>query len=277
MFVLNFQIGGQDACAADWQEFFDTIGKLTELRSLSVRISPNSVDIPYHQQISAGCPFLRSLRVRGQETIAADLVRDLGRKITSLVISCSFTEHSVALIQALTSCGTVEEVTLPCSMVGAIGHLHSLKSLKLIADHGPGFVEEAVISAGSVLWQVERLEVCSSRNQVTPDPGMNRCMAMIATQLKNCKYVDLRGLHIIDEFLSEFINEAKKVQYYELCCRIYHLLELEKIESVATVRAVLDSSYMSVPYVINTVNRLRAHPKKKFYIFNFHFKLTKMP
>lgn len=187
-----------------------------------------------------------------------------------MVISCSFTEHSVALIQALPACETVEEVTLPCSMIGAIGHLHSLKSLKLIADHGPGFVEEAVISAGAVLRQVERLEVCSSRNQVAPDLGMNRCMAMIATQLKSCKYVDLRGLHIVDEFLSEFINEAKKVQYYQLSCRIYHLLQLEKIESVVSVRADLDSSYMSVPFVINSVNRLRGHARKKFYVF-FHY------
>lgn len=250
--------------------FFDTIGMLSDLRSLSVRISPNSTDIPYHKQISAGCHLLRSLRVRGQETIASELVRDLGGVVSSLVISCSFAEHSHELIQALSACSAVREVTLPCCMIGAVAHLRSLQSLKLIADHGPSALDEAVLAASLTLHKIEKLEVCTSRNQIAPELGMNRCIALISRHLKNCQYVDLRGLHTLDEYLSEFINEAKRVQCYELVCKVYHLLQLEHLENVATVRAVLDTQGMSVPFVINTVNRLRTHPKKSFYI-HFHY------
>lgn len=264
------QVGGQDTTPDDWRQFFDTIGTLSDLRSLSVRISPNSVDIPYHKQISAGCRALRSLRVRGQETIASDLVRDLGSVVASLVITCSFTEQSHELIQALSACSAVEEVTMPCSMVGAVSRFPSLLSLKLIADHGPSSLEDAVLAGSSALQKIEKLEVCTSRNQVAPDLGMNQCIALIAKHLKSCKSVDLRGLHTLDEYLSEFINEAKKIQRYELCCRVYHLLQLELMENVNTVRAVLDSQGMNVPYVVNAVNRLRAHPRKAFHIY-FHY------
>lgn len=267
--TLDLQVGGQNAKPDDWRQFFDMIGMLSELRSLSVRISPNSTDIPYHKQISAGCRALRSLRVRGQETISSDLVRDLGSLVSSLVITCSFTEQSHELIQALSACSAVEEVTMPCSMVGAVARFPSLLSLKLIADHGPSSLEQAVLAGSPALQKIEKLEICTSRTQNAPDLGINQCIALIAKHLKNCKSVDLRGLHTLDEYLSEFINEAKKIQRYELCCRVYHLLQLEQMESVNTVRAVLDSQGMNVPYVVNAVNRLRAHPRKTFHIY-FH-------
>lgn len=268
--VLDLQVGGQDARPLEWQEFFDTIGKLTDLRSLSVRISPNSLNIPYHGQISVGCPLLRYLRVRGQEAISAALIRDLGKKVTTLVLSCSFGELSSTLIEALQTCEAVEDMTLPCSLVGAIGHMHSLKALKVIADHGPTFVDEAMGLAGPVLRHVESLEVLASRNQISPDFGMNKTISAMASHLKNCKYVDFRCLHTVDEFLSEFIHEARKVEHYKLCCRIYHLLQIEQIESVRTVRALLDSTYNRVPYVLDNMNRLRELTNKKFTIV-FHF------
>lgn len=263
-------MGGQDAQPDDWREFFDTIGSLSDLRSLSVRISPVLPDIPYNKQISAGCRALRSLRVRGQECLASDLVRDLGGIVSSLVLSCSFDEHSHKLIDALSTCTAVKELTLPCCMIAAVSHLRSLQSLKLIADHGPSAIDDAVLSACLTLQKIEKFEVCTSRTQSSPDLGMNRCVSLIARHLKNCHTVDLRGLRTLDEYLSEFINEAKTVQSYELICKVYHLLQLEQLESVRTVRAVLNTQGMGVPFVINTVNRLRAHPKKTFYL-HFHF------
>lgn len=268
--TLDLQVGGQDAQPEDWNEFFDTIGTLSDLRSLSVRISPVLPDIPYAKQISAGCRALRSLRVRGQECLAADLVRDLGGIVSSLVISCSFDEHSHKLIQALSMCTAVKELTLPCCMIAFVSHLRSLQTLKLIADHGPAAIDDAVLSACPTLQKIEKFEVCNSRTQNAPELGMNRCVSMVARHLKNCHSVDLRGLRTLDEYLSEFINEAKTVQSYELVCKVYHLLQLEQLENVRTVRAVLDTQGMGVPFVINTVNRLRAHPKKIFYL-HFHY------
>lgn len=264
--TLDLQVGGQDARPEEWQSFFDAIGMLTDLRSLSLRISPNSTEIPYNQQISAGCPVVRYLRVRGQETIASDLLRDLGRVVTSLSISCSFSEHSLELIEAMAACTAVEEVSLPCSMFSALAQIPSLKTVKLIADRAPTSPEQAVLLASPTLKNVERLDVCTSRTQVMPDVGLNKCIAMMAPHLTNCRIVDFRGLQTLDEYLSEFIHEAKKVQSYDLCCRVYHLLQFELSDSVNNVRAVLDNNYAQVPFVANVVSRLTSHPNKKFDI-----------
>lgn len=267
--MLDLQVAGQDAQPDEWKEFFDTIGSLAELRSLSVRISPNSSDIPYNKQISAGCHSLRSLRVRGQETIASAIVRDLGSVVSSLTVTCSFNETSVHLIQSLSACSSVEDITIPCSMIGAISRLSSLKYLKVIADHGPLNLSEAIEAAKPTIQKIERLEVCTSRNQIAPSLTINQLIAGFAPYLKKCRTADLRGLHSLDEYLSEFINEAEKVQQYYLCCRVYHLLHLEQMPAVTTVHAVLDSQGMYVPYVMRAVNRLKKHPKKKFSVF-FH-------
>ncbi|KAK3932242.1 S-phase kinase-associated protein 2 [Frankliniella fusca] len=267
--TLDLQVAGQDAQPHEWKEFFDTIGSLAELRSLSVRISPNSSDIPYDKQISAGCRSLRSLRVRGQETIAAAIVRDLGSVVASLTITCSFAESSVQLIRSLSACSAVEDVTIPCSMIAAVGHFSSLKCLKIIADHGPLNLSEAINAAKPVILKIERLEVCASRHQLTPNVAINQCVAGFAPFLKKCKLVDLRGLHSLDEYLSEFIQEAEKVQRYYLCCRVYHLMQLEFMPAVTFVHAILDEQTMFVPYVMDAVNRLKQHPKKTFKVF-FH-------
>lgn len=243
---------------------------LSDLRSLSVRISPALPDIPYRKQISAGCRALRSLRVRGQEGLAADLVRDLGAVVSSLVLSCSFDEQSHKVIQALSTCTAVRELTLPCCMIASVAHVMSLQSLKLIADHGPSNIDDAVLAASLTLQKIEKLEVCNSRTQSSPELNLNRCVSVVARHLKNCHSVNLRGLRPFDEYLSDFIHEAKSVQSYELICKVYHLLQLEQLDHVRSVRAVLDTQGMGVPFVINTINRLRAHPKKIFYL-HFHY------